>query len=590
MRDSINIPSSKRQNLILLFVCVIALVFFKGVSGYLKTFDRAHISSDVTEYYSFVPAAFECKDLSFEHGCPQLFWPLTTPDGHHVNKRSIGMAYMYVPFYGISQLISSINGENDDGYSKRTQSILVIGMWIYVCIGLFFLGKALFRFFSHAVVISTLFLLIATTNLVWYTNGEPLFTHGVNFMWLSILIYFTIAYHDRQKLISILIIAFSISMLALIRPVNLLLGVFPFIYGVHSKETLGSKIQLLRNNWKHILLAAVIFILPAIPQFIYWKYATGNWIFYSYLNEIFFWGRPLILDVLFSFRKGWLIYTPVMLLAMLGFWSLWREAKPIFFPVLIIFPVFLYVISCWWAWSYGGCYGMRPMIDIYPLLAFSIASLLHKKKWWLATPMALFIILCTILNLFQAWQYSNGIIHYDQMNFKTYKAIWRKIHYPPDYKMLISYPDYSKEVTGNGSYYSLKEITEMESSIKFIDAGFLCSTDGTHTGVKANHKHASNCDAFKIRYNSSKDKFTVQSSETKFYCRVDASTNFVFIDEVNILNASLFSIKSLGDNKFYFITEDGKYLIATENNQFILKAEGEVLTSNSYVVIRKYMR
>lgn len=590
MSDTTQITGSRKQNLILLIVCVITLVFFKVFGTYLKTFDRQHISSDVTEYYAFVPAAFECQDLSFKHKCPELFGPLTTPDGHLVNKRSIGMAYMYIPPYAISQLVSSINGDNDNGYSKRTQNVLVLGMWFYALVGLFFLGKALFRFFPPIIVVSTLFLLVGTTNLIWYTNGEPLFTHGVNFMWLSVLIYFTMVYHDRQKLSTLLIIAFSISMLALIRPVNLLLGVFPFIYGVYNKETLQFKVNLIRKNYQQLFVAIIIFILPVIPQLIYWKYATGHWIFYSYQGEKFFWDRPLIFKLLFSFRKGWLIYTPVMILSIVGLWSLRKHLRPMFFTTIFIFLLFLYVISCWWAWSYGGCYGMRPMIDIYPLLAFPIAALLFKKKWWLLAPLSLFIIACTILNIFQVQQYSWGVIHYDQMNFETYRAIWRKRDYPKNHKFLLSYPDYAKELAGKGSYYTLDEITDMEVSIKFLEANFLCASDTAHTGIKANHQYAANCDAFQLKYDASVHKFTIRSCETGKYCRLDETSDFVFIDEPNLLNATRFTVKSLGKNKFCFMDDIGRYIISTPNNKFALKAEGEELSGMAFVVIRKYLR
>lgn len=590
MNEPSNILSAKRQNLILLFVCVITLVFFKIYTGHVRTFERQLIASDVVEYYSFVPAAFECKDLSFQNGCPELYWKRPSADGRQVNKRSVGMAYMYLPFYGVSQLVSAIAGDNDNGYSKRTQKILVLGMWIYVCIGLFFLGKALFRFFSPAVVVSTLFLLVSATNLLWYTHGEPLFTHGVNFMWLAIIIYFTIRYHEKQKLVLMLMIAFSISMLALIRPINLLMGIFPFIYGVHNKETLMRKIRMLSENYKHLLLAALIFILPVIPQLLYWKYASGNWIYYSYKQETFFWDRPYIFQVLFSFRKGWFIYTPVMLLIIGGFWCLWHNARSMFFSVIIIFPLFLYIVSCWWAWTYGGSYGMRPMIDIYPLLAFPIAAFLDKKKWWLVTPLAGFIIACTCLNVFQTWQYSTGVLHYDQMNFTTYKAIWRKIHYPPNYDLMVSYPDYAKESTGKGAYYDLREITEIEVSMKFIRADFVCAVDSSHTGIKANRENASGCDAFVISYDASANKYTIRSSETKLYWRMDPSSGIVYEDAEDVFKASRFAIRSLGFNKFGFIGENGRFVTSTEGNQFTLKADANELTPNSYVVMKKYLR
>lgn len=586
MQAKAPIISSRLQNIVLMMVCVLAMVLFFVFSNHLKTFERNHISSDVVEYYSFVPAAFKCKDLSFSSDCPKYYWAQTTKDGKHVNKRSIGMAYMYTPFYFLSQLTD----DADDGYTKRTQKILVIGIWIYVCIGLFFLGKALFRFFSTFTVVTTLLLLISATNLIWYTNGEPLFTHGVNFMWFSILIYFTILYHHQQKLWSIIVIALSVSMLALIRPNNLLLGLFPLLYGVFDKASFLHKVELIKRNYGQLLLAGVIFIIPAIPQLMYWRYATGNWVYYSYQGEKFYWGRPLLLDILFSFRKGWLIYTPIMVLSVVGVFYLKRKAKEVFLPVVVLFPLFLYIISCWWAWSYGGCYGMRPMIDIYPLLAFPFAAFIYKRKWFVLLPVIVFMAFCIRLNVFQAWQYSIGLIHFDQMNRETYFSIWKKEGYPADYDLKLSYPDYQKEVIGKGSYYSLSEISQIEFSMKFIRAKFVCSTDSSHSGIKADHKDASTCDAFVFIYNAFENKYAIRSSATGYYFRHDRVTDLIYLDEPDILKADLFEVMALGENKFALKAKNGFYITSTEQNEFRLKADAVAIGGASFIILRKYIR
>lgn len=578
--------SYKKQNQILLIFCVAAMVLFYLFSNRLNTFKRVHINSDVTEYYSFVTATFECNDLSFSNDCPKFYWAQTTPNGSHVNKRSIGMAYMYTPFYVIAQLI---NGPSDDGYSKQTQKILVIGIWIYVCIGLFFLGKALYHYFSTTIVIVTLTALLAATNLIWYTNGEPLFTHGVNFMWLSILIYFTIKYHQIQKRRYILFIALAVSMLTIIRPNNILLAAFPILFGVFNKNTLKWKIELLKKNYAHLLLAAAIFFIPLIPQFLYWKYATGSWVYYSYQGEKFYWGRPLVLEVLFSFRKGWFIYTPVMLLSVAGIFYLRKRAKELILPVLFLFPVFLYVTSCWWAWSYGGCFGMRPMIDIYAMLAFPFAAFLANIRWYIMIPTIGFMVFCTWLNIFQAGQYSKGILHYDQMNKETYVAIWRKDKYPQNYDLIISYPDYVKEITGKGSYYQSNELTEGKFSIKFIRAKYLTSVDSLETGAKAIQTSVGITETFQFIHNYAHNRFLIRSGTTGLYLKLNKESRLIYINQKDALIATEFEFVSLGYNKFAMKAPDGLFVECNESNGFVLTAGAKTITDGSYMVIKKIM-
>jgi hypothetical protein len=566
------------------------MFIFKVVSNYIPTFKRDQVYSDVVQYYSFVTATFECKDLSYKSGCPPIHYSLTTKDGRFVNKRTVGMAYMYTPLYLVSQTIAKFQGREDDGYSKQTQKVLVLGMWFYLCIGLFVLGKAMFRYFSYPVVAFCLLALILCTNLLWYYAGDALFTHSVNFMWMSILIYATMKFHDTKKLFPLLFIALSVSLLTIIRPNNILLGLFPVLYGVYDKTTLLAKIQLIRQSALPLALALLVFLIPIIPQFIYWKYATGQWIYYSYGSERFFWLRPMILDVLISYRKGWFIYTPFMLLIIPGFIFLKSKAREMFLPIVVLFPLFLYVTSCWWAWSYGGSFGMRPLIDIYPLLIFCIAAFLQLNKWYIWIPVFCFAVFCGALNLFQSWQYHLSLLHWDQMNKKTYWSIWRKEKWPLEYDLIISYPDYSKEELGESSFYTLPELTEDEFSVKFIRSKYICSADTLTHALRSDHKDASLCDVYTFKYNAFEKGFTVFSVSDQRYWRLNQPNNTVYADEQDLLYASVFQIESMGHNKFVFKAPNGKYIVSGQENNFLLKAEADKISENSFVVIRRYLR
>jgi len=579
--------SAKAQNIFLLITCIGVLIILKLLSTDFYTFKRKHINSDVIQYYSFVTATFECKDLSYKNNCPVNHQSLPIEGGNWVNKRSVGMAYMYTPFYVLSQVIAKAQGRYDDGYSKQTESILVLGIWIYFCIGLFFLGKGLFRFFSYPVVVFCLFSLILSTNLLWYLLGEPLFTHSINFMWLSILIYSTILFHENKKLGWLVLIAFSVSMLTIIRPNNLMLGLFPILYGVNNKESLIIKWNLIKTNLWPILFAIIVFLGPMIPQFLYWKWATNHWIFYSYAGEKFYWNRPLILEVLFSYRKGWLLYTPLMLLIIPGIFYLKKKCTQLFLPVIIILPLFLYVTSCWWAWSYGGAFGMRPMIDIYPLLIFCIAAFLQNKKWFIWVPVLCFTIFCTKLNLFQTKQYGIGVLHWDQMNKQTYWAVWGKDKWPLEYDLLVSYPDYSKEVQGTGSYYTIEELSEGEFSMRFIRSKWVAPYDSLESIVYSHGNNMPYPNSFTFRYNAFERGFTIFSTASASYWTLE-NDGSVLSKEKDILKASVFNIESLGYNKFVVKAPNNKFIISSPNDGNKLMAVSDSITEYSYVVLQRY--
>ena len=43
-----------------------------------------------------------------------------------------------------------------------------------------------------------------------------------------------------------------------------------------------------------------------------WKWQTGSWVVYSYKDEGFDFMHPHFWEFLFSFQKGWLLWSPII--------------------------------------------------------------------------------------------------------------------------------------------------------------------------------------------------------------------------------------------------------------------------------------
>jgi hypothetical protein len=164
---------------------------------------------------------------------------------------------------------------------------------------------------------------------------------------------------------------------------------------------------------------------------LYWKIYAGSFIFNSYNNpgEGLDLLSPHTIDVLFSFRKGWLIYTPIMVLAIIGFHQL-KKRRPEFFWPLIVFTILnVYLVSSWTNWWYAKCFGQRAMVQSYVIMAIPLAFFIqHSLKYrTIYKSMAFCVVgLLAALNIFQNWQANKGIIHGDRMTFAYYSAVFGK--------------------------------------------------------------------------------------------------------------------------------------------------------------------
>lgn len=79
---------------------------------------------DVVSYYAYLPATFIYKDLSLkfidnytgEHEF--VFWPSTSPNGNYVIKTSMGLSYLYAPWFFIGHLIAMNTNYDAGGFSE----------------------------------------------------------------------------------------------------------------------------------------------------------------------------------------------------------------------------------------------------------------------------------------------------------------------------------------------------------------------------------------------------------------------------------------------------------------------------------------
>lgn len=402
---------------------------------------------DVDQYYSYLPAYFIHDDLEFkfDHG----YWLMPAANGKKVPKVTMGLALMNTPFFLMGDLWAKHSTYSRDGYSYPYVLCIRVGALFYFLLGMLFLAKALLKFFDELTAIVSCALVFLGTNLLYYALGHTEMPHSYLFMLFAVIIYQSLRWHESGKIKPLLIASFLSGLAVLVRPTAGLILLVPLMYGITSISLLKEKLNFFWHQKWRILISLVMFFLPLVPQLLFWKIQTGNYFFFSYGgDERFFFTSPHILEFLFSYRKGWLLYTPMMALALAGLVFLRGKAKELSLLVPFIIVIAIYVFSSWWSWWYGGSFGMRSMVHYYPILAFPLAALISAcfKKTTMAIAVTVICALLVSLNMSQAIQYKRNMIHWDGM---TKEAYWFSIEHPrfeeehwPIFESYIDRPDY----------------------------------------------------------------------------------------------------------------------------------------------------
>lgn len=384
-------------------------------------------------YYAYLPSAFIYGDLgradSLQRiaeatvpGKARVLGLRQLPEGGTISKYPLGVAVGELPWFLGAHAFARLHGDPANGFSRPYQQIIMIAGLVHGLLGLWLLRKLLLRFFDDRPTAWALAGVGLGTNFFAYTTYEAAMAHAVLFLWQVALLYCTVRWYETFRPRWALGIGLFLGLAVLCRPTEALYIVVPLAWGITSWATLRQRGALLWVHTGQLALAAAMGAGVVSLQLLFWKATSGHWVLYSYGAERFDFQHPHILDGLFSFRKGWLLYTPLVMLMLLGMHWAWRALPAAVAPVLLLLPVLIYVTFSWGEWAYGGGFSARPLVSVYPLLALPLAALVAQARGRgarLAVRTAL--VLCIALNLWQTWQYAAGILLFDNNTAELYQ-------------------------------------------------------------------------------------------------------------------------------------------------------------------------
>ncbi len=380
-----------RTSTISLLACylVIALVHFGYYPKWQQTMTEATISYDVSGYYLYLPAAFiyeDLKEVKFLDDVMTEYRPTASPyqvfehsSGNKVMKYSIGQAVMYAPWFAVGHAWASLSEAYPaDGFSLPYQFMISFGSLVVSGLGLFWLTLVLRAYFPDKTVAWTVFLIAIGTNYLNYSAIDGAMTHNNVFSLAALLLLASHRFYVRANWTHALKIGACLGLMALTRPTEITAAIIPMLWGldVFKKGALRQRVQLWQSHWPKLLAAVVLTLAIGSLQLLYWKYVSGDWVVYSYQDQGFDWFKAHIGQGLFSFKAGWLVYTPLMAFGLLGFLPLWRKQRALFSALFSHTIIFIYVAFAWSVWWYGGSLGQRTMVQEYAVLSFPFAAFL----------------------------------------------------------------------------------------------------------------------------------------------------------------------------------------------------------------------
>lgn len=376
--------STVNKAILLAVICVSAAFFLKyGMRS-------RPLYGDALGYYMYLPATFIYNNVDLMFDLPEdktiddeVRWYAEqmqknkSETGKEVNQYTYGIAFMEMPFFFIAHITEKISGHEGTGFTDLYADLIKISSIFYALMGMIVLWRILRKYFTGTQSLAGIAILFTGTNLFWFTLHQAGMSHIPLFFLYAMLMLITIELHNNPRTVRFATLGLTIGLITIIRPTDILCALIPLLYNVYNRDTLRNKLLFIKEHRKKFLLLITSFLLPIIPQMLYWYATTGSFLFYSYQGQSFsHWKHPKIIEGLFYFSNGWLPYSPVMALSLVGL-LLYKSIQKWAWCICIIFPLYVYIIYSWYCYNYINGLGSRPMIHLYPLLAIPMVAFLQ---------------------------------------------------------------------------------------------------------------------------------------------------------------------------------------------------------------------
>lgn len=389
--------------------------------GFLSTLAHRHfkhvevekyvMGSDMEGYYQYLPYFF-LRDWDDFNRLP---WAKPYEEGKTLSVYTCGVAILESPFFLAAHGTSLFfQMEDNDGYSNVYFTFIFLAALFYATIGLIFIYKTLLRFFNQKTALWTSALLFFGTNLYYYTIFSPGMSHVYSFSMLAMYIYFVPLFYKSPTFRNTFLLIVPLAIATLIRPTNIIAGIYFLLYEITSFNLLKKRLQFLLRKWYLLLSMLFAGVVVFIPQMLYWHKVTGKLFFYSYQSEGFpYLLNPQIGTVLFSARNGWYIYTPLMFFATFSLLYMVYKRKKQSIAILVPMILIIYINASWWAPTFSAAAGYRALIEFLPFMAIPLAFLFqniyNSRNQLLKNSVTILLIFLVFYNIQFAFKYDSWL-------------------------------------------------------------------------------------------------------------------------------------------------------------------------------------
>ncbi len=358
--------------------------------------------ADEIEYFSYLRSTAFDRDLDFGNeytyfhardpeglaGFKATFLDRREPGtGRHINFAPLGAALLWSPLYALAHLgvvVARALGADvlADGLSAPYVAAACYASWLYGVLGLLLIQRTLVRFggFTEAKASLAVAALTFGSPVLYYLTLAPGFSHATSLGVVALLVWLTLRARARDEdgrgvldLGTWAVVGVVGGVAALVREQD---GLFLIVAAVFLLDQVVRRRALAQPLLRGAALA-VAALLAFVPQLLAYQAVNGRMGPSRLVTRKMTWSSPHFVEVLFDPGHGLFLWSPVLLLAVVGL-VIWAFQRRGVLPVALLAGVFLqvWINGAVESWSQAGAFGSRRFVGATVLFAWGLAALI----------------------------------------------------------------------------------------------------------------------------------------------------------------------------------------------------------------------
>jgi len=380
-------PREKDKGLLVLitaFLILFPFLFRPWIHGF-----------DTVAYYSWLRTVVIDRDLDvgdefsyFGYGSERG----RTPTGYTYNEWAVGSAVLWSPFFLSAHLLVTLANRLGvpvaaDGYGAPYIWAVSLGSAIYAFIGIILTYRLCCTLFSPSVSVLATLAVWLSSPLVFYMYSHPIMSHANDTFAYALYLYTWFKTRERHSLRDALLRGAVAGLCALVRQINAVFVFFPLAEFLFNGIRSWQRSRSIRECGQTAIYAVAFSLawwVIYLPQVIVWRIVFGHWIeinpYASSAGIGFDWLHPHFFEVLFSTNRGLFVWSPLLLLAAIGWGFLWKRERRLSSLISINFVLQLSVIATWEVWNAGASFGQRFFTNVMPAFSLGLAALIASAQ------------------------------------------------------------------------------------------------------------------------------------------------------------------------------------------------------------------